>query len=142
MGHTGTASLTMLPLEEPPTTTCVRPSLSSSTTATRRLLRINTASRPLRLMDNRRQDLLVSTDIPRNPMARSMAKGLRHLDRREDTGVVGHHRSREDTLELDMALVGSNTRPGRMGSLRPARVGGVAIRRGTEPHHPIGISEC
>lgn len=93
-------------------------------------------------MDNRRRDPLVSTDIPRNPMARSTAKGLRHLDRREDTGVVGHHSSREDTLELDMDLVGSNTRLGRTDSLHPARADGVAIRRGIEPDHPIGISKC
>lgn len=141
MGRTGTGRLTMLPVEEPPMTTYVRPSLSSSTTATRRLPRINTAPQPLRPMDNRRLDLQVRTDIPLNPTARSIAKGLRHPDRREDTGVVGHHRSREDILELDTALVGSNTRPGRMGSLRPGRVGGVAIRLGIEPHHPGGISE-
>lgn len=84
-------------------------------------------------MDKRRRGLLAHTDILQ---ASSMVKALHHPGRKEDTGAVGHRSPREDIPELDMAPVGSSTRPGHMGSLRPARAGGVAIHRGIELHHP------
>lgn len=132
MGHMGTVSPTILPLEEPPTITCVRPSLINSTTATRRLPQTNTAPQLPGPMDNRRRDLLVSTAIPHSLKARSMLKGLH--PGREDTGVVGHHRPRGGILELDMALAGNSIYPGHTDSLRPGRADGVAIRRGIELH--------
>lgn len=132
MGHMGTVSPTILPLEEPPTTTCVRPSLINSTTATRRLPQINTAPQLPDPMDSRRRDLLGRTDIPHSLKARSMLKGLHRG--REDTGVVGHPRPKGDILELDMALVDSSTHPGHTDSLRLDRADGVATRRDIELH--------
>lgn len=107
---------------------CVRPSLINSTTVTRRLP-INTEPQLLGPMDNRRQGLQTSTDILHNH------KGMEVLHRpgpRGDTGVVGRHLSREDILELDMALVGSLTHPALMGSLHLARADGVATRQDIE----------
>lgn len=133
MGRMGTASLIILPPEEPQTIICVRPSLINSTTATRRLHQINTAPQLLGPMDSRRRDLLVPTDIPHS-LNRSMLKGLR--PGREGTGVVGHRRLREDILELDMVLVGSSIHPGHMDNLRPGRADGVATRRDIKLHRP------
>lgn len=142
MGHTGTASPIILQLEELPTITCVHPSLINSTMATRRLPRTSMAPQPLGPMDSRLQDLLISTDIPDNPKARSMAKSL-HRGRKEDTGAaIRHHRSKEAILELDTALADSNIHLGRMGSLHPARADGVAIHQGIKLQPPIEIPPC
>ena len=140
MGHMGTASLIILPLEEPPTITCVRLSLSNSTTATLRLPRINTAPQLRGHMDSHRRGPMARTAILLNPKGHSIAKAPR-LTGREDTGVAGRPRPRVDILELDTALVG-NTRLDRMGSLRPAKADGAAIRRGIKPHRRIGVLKC
>lgn len=108
---------------------CVRPSLTNSTTATRRLPPINTAPQLPGPMDSRRQGLPTSTDILHNHKG---MEALHRLGLREDTGAVGRRSPREDILELDMALAGSHTHPAHMDSLHLARADGVATRRGIE----------